>query len=427
MTLPAEWNLNRGILDELAVRRGNFNASARALADCGQTRDVTRKTDQSMIEAAKFMFHKLLGEASDDLEGVTSQPHESLQKETTRNAHRCSRSATASEQSCSRSETLVGKCCSRPETSSCIMKLEPASKTRPSRESLEVADDDFRKQLELSVPLHKPGEWKYEFKMSSFTTTIPNLLFAEAEQKGKTRNVRTYVGPGSDGSSADKLSLDLKFNPWDTAITFRPEWRSTSKTVFTQCDPSESWYTEESDVWLDDVQTLYHRPMHCVIAVHPYFLAQDDTTLLVESAHLSCPKICIDGSRFSPDLYKDKLVTLNKRLKNELSNSAAFIAETDQVMWSLLTNTILHGRTIMCMVTPATEANMMTVGIFSKTINPAKREFQLTDNSMSGMRQHKAETSNTQIITTSTFFVQITKWKSMCSRSLTQSACASRR
>ena len=63
-----------------------------------------------------------------------------------------------------------------------------------------------------------------------------NLLFAEAERKGKTRNFRMYIGPGSDGPSADKLSLDLKFNPWDTAITFRPEWRSMSTTVFTQYD-----------------------------------------------------------------------------------------------------------------------------------------------------------------------------------------------
>ena len=67
--------------------------------------------------------------------------------------------------------------------------------------------------------------------MSSFTTTILNLLFADAKRKGKTRSFQMYIGPGSDGSSADKLSLDLKFCPWDTAITFRPEWPSMSKTV----------------------------------------------------------------------------------------------------------------------------------------------------------------------------------------------------
>ena len=349
---------------------------------------------KSMIEAAMCMFHKLLGEASDDLERVTPQSRKSLHIETIRNAHRCSRSETASEKPCSRSETLVERSCSRletlvekfcfrSETPSFAVKLEYASKTQPSRESLEqVADNDFRKQLELSVPLHKPGEWKYEFKMSSFTSTMLNLLFAEAERKGKTRHLRTYIGPGSDGSSADKLSLDLKSNPWDTAITFRPEWRSMSKTVFAQYDPSVSWYTEQNGVWLDDVKTFYHRPMRCVIVVHPYFLSQRDTDLSAESAYLSCAKICIDDSRFSPDLYKDKRVTLNKRQKNEISNSAAFFAETNQVMWNLLTNTIPHGRTIVYTVTPATEASMMAVGHFTKIFDPGKNASQLTGDSV---------------------------------------------
>ena len=62
-------------------------------------------------------------------------------------------------------------------------------------------------------------------------------------------------------------------------------------------------------------------------------------------------KIYIDDSRFSPDVYKDKRVTLNKRQKIEMSNSAAFIAEANQVMWGLLTNTIPYDRTIMYMTT----------------------------------------------------------------------------
>ena len=135
-----------------------------------------------------------------------------------------------------------------------------------------------------------------------------------------------------------------------------------SKTVFTQYNPFESRYTEQCNVWLDDVKTFHHRPMRCVIVVHPYSLAQEDTALLTESAFLSCAKICIDDSRFSPDLHKDKRVTLNKRQKNEISNNAALITETNQVMWSLLTNAIPHGRTIMYMVIPATEASMMAVG-----------------------------------------------------------------
>ena len=129
-----------------------------------------------------------------------------------------------------------------------------------------------------------------------------------------------------------------------------------------------------------------------VIAVHPYPLVQEDTILLSESAFFSCAKICIDDSRFSPDMHKDKRVTLNKRQKNEISNSAAFITETNQIMWSLLTNTIPHGRTIMCMMTPATEASMMAVGHFSQIFDPGKNGLQLTDDSVTRLKMNLLRT-----------------------------------
>ena len=106
-------------------------------------RSLLRKSERQVPR----MFHKLLGAASDHLERVTTQSRKGLHVETTRNALRCSRPETMSEIPCSRSETLSERLCSRSETPSFAVKLEPASKTRPSRESLEqVADDDFRKQ-----------------------------------------------------------------------------------------------------------------------------------------------------------------------------------------------------------------------------------------------------------------------------------------
>ena len=81
-TTLVEPNTDSGILDELAERLGNFHESARALVDCLQTRNVNRKPDQCMIETAKCMFHKLLGEASDDLDRVTLQSREDLRTHT---------------------------------------------------------------------------------------------------------------------------------------------------------------------------------------------------------------------------------------------------------------------------------------------------------------------------------------------------------
>ena len=100
----------------------------------------------------------------------------------------------------------------------------------------------------------------------------------------------------------------------------------------------------------------------------------------------------------SCDLHLQTVLTLTHRLQtmsvdfvtfshslqkqtNEVSNSAAFTAETNPVMWSLLTNTIPHGLTMMSMVTPATEESMKAGGHFTKIFDPGKNGVQLSNES----------------------------------------------
>ena len=113
-----------------------------------------------MIETARHIFQKLLEKASDDLRRVT------------------------------------------------LFVLVPRQSVLSRVPLKQVADGDFRKQLELTVPLYRSGEWKYEFKTSS-----------------------TYIGPGSDGSSADKLSLDLEFNPWQASRNLLTNTISYGQTI----------------------------------------------------------------------------------------------------------------------------------------------------------------------------------------------------
>ena len=100
--------------------------------------------------------------------------------------------------SCIRGERCGSRCVhfQKPD----VLKLDPCPRPmEPSAKSVrqmstetplpqssagipeQVIGDDPRKQLELSVHRYENGEWKYEFKMSSFTMTILNLLFTEAE------------------------------------------------------------------------------------------------------------------------------------------------------------------------------------------------------------------------------------------------------
>ena len=168
-----------------------------------------------------------------------------------------------------------------------------------------------------------------------------------------------------------QTSCPLKFNPWETAITFRPARRSLSKTVDTQYNPS-----------CQKGSTLVRTP-----------LEPENSVLSKQYAFLSCAKICVDDSRFSPDLHKDRRVTLNKKQESETSDSTAYITETHQTLWSLLTNTIPHGRTIMYMVSPATEASMMAVGPFSKHIRSWEERNgpHLIDDSVTRLKSELAE------------------------------------
>ena len=66
-------------------------------------------------------------------------------------------------------------------------------------------------------------------------------------------------------------------------------------------------------------------------------------------------------------------------------------------MWSLLTNTIPHGRTIVNMVTPATEASMMAVGHFARIFDPGKNGLQLTDDSETRLK-NEFDTNDPNVI-----------------------------
>ena len=59
--ISVETDPSHGILDAPAERLGNFHESARPMASCLQKHDVSSKTDPSMIEADRCMFHKIAG------------------------------------------------------------------------------------------------------------------------------------------------------------------------------------------------------------------------------------------------------------------------------------------------------------------------------------------------------------------------------
>ena len=131
-----------------------------------------------MIEAARWMFHKLLGEARDDLDRLTPRSQEGLSTEIKQSKQRHAHTVILKENPGS-----------RPEEPSEKSVLETSTETPLPQSSAEILDqvieDDPRRQLELSVPQCEPGERKHEFKMSSFTATILNPALHRGGEEGQ--------------------------------------------------------------------------------------------------------------------------------------------------------------------------------------------------------------------------------------------------
>ena len=326
----AETSTSCGTLDELAQRLGSFHESARALASCLQKHDVTSKTDQCVIEAVKYTFHKLLGEVRDDRDQVTPQSQEGLCAEIKQNKQRCSRTAFLKENPC--------PC---PEEPSETSVHQTSTETPSSQSSARIAEQVSRMTLASSSSCRYLSKNLQNGNTNSKCRRSLRQYWTCSTQRRRRRARFELFGCTLDLDQTVQAQTSCLLIWSSTVGTQRtpsgPKWRSMGKTVFTQCDPLEPWCTCQSNVCLDDVKRFYPRPISCLIVVHPYSLEPEDSVLSKQYAFLSCAKICVDDSRFSPDLHKDRRVTLNKKKQNEKSDSTAYITEIHQTMWSLLT------------------------------------------------------------------------------------------
>ena len=78
-----------------------------------------------------------------------------------------------------------------------------------------VWKDTILNYLELT------GSERANFLEDVFQHVEEQRQFAGRDQKNK----RIYIGPGRDGSSNDKISIDCKFDPQNTRVTFSKVWK----------------------------------------------------------------------------------------------------------------------------------------------------------------------------------------------------------
>ena len=59
------------------------------------------------------------------------------------------------------------------------------------------------------------------------TDDMMEWFFTHLRDLGMQKKKRIYIGPGRDGSSYDKISVDLKFDPLNTYVIYNRLWRDT--------------------------------------------------------------------------------------------------------------------------------------------------------------------------------------------------------
>ena len=66
-----------------------------------------------------------------------------------------------------------------------------------------------------------------EMKRSKFCDGVITMTkeMIQAKRGCETQNKRVYIGPGRDGSSDDKISVDCKFYPANTKINIPQPWK----------------------------------------------------------------------------------------------------------------------------------------------------------------------------------------------------------
>ena len=144
-TTPAESNTEQSTFGELAEQLRNIHESAKALADCLRTGDITGQTVSNMIEAAKHLYHKMLKKRRVMIWNACRPSRVKVPQQRSHTGQRrfprhwtskektCPRPGALSTRPCSLAEKLVEKPCCRSETTSEVFR-SLSETIRPSRE-----------------------------------------------------------------------------------------------------------------------------------------------------------------------------------------------------------------------------------------------------------------------------------------------------
>ena len=117
----------------------------------------------------------------------------------------------------------------------------------------QVSDDDFKERI-----------WRYKvfeyLRLVDEDSDCPRTIFCDKAFQNlndldKRTNSSIYIGPGRDGTSADKIRVDLKFDPKQTAVSVPRTWTENGIVKTTYClvvNRSASYELGRRWTWLEE-------------------------------------------------------------------------------------------------------------------------------------------------------------------------------
>ena len=105
------------------------------------------------------------------------------------------------------------------------------------------------------------------FQIKAISYDKIDALFQEGVNAGKKLNFRVHIGPGSDGSSDDKIAIDMKFDARDTPVRYKYAWQAYRKTALA-CVVGH-WSEIQFNVPLTEHHDFAATPERCAILIHP--------------------------------------------------------------------------------------------------------------------------------------------------------------
>ena len=265
--------------------------------------------------------------------------------------------------------------------------------------------------------IHK-GEWKnnlllqYELRGEERTHFCDMCVQHVRDMLSCERNKRIFIGPGRDGSSDDKIPVNVKFNPRNTEVAknFSLSQEGFVKTTYglfyaSPDDDQGSWDLIEEQRALDNkIVFLDRKPAQLVCILHPYhgtpaglaeegedphsyncvaaYMFHDEGQDNIEDDFIFADEAkaaYLTTDRFVPHPGQSKVTTFSKPQRKKVQQGAEQVRRQDAAMWSAVTNYRSFGKRYLLAITLLTSALQGAIGYATTFADPSTSTEDLVD------------------------------------------------